>query len=201
MDLDDARRPGHTMTSRHTAAPMTPHADARGFTAEVVRRSGVNVHMCWHCSCCSGGCPFSEAMGLLPHQVLRLVQLGQKREALENSMIWICVGCHTCSMQCPNLIDIPAVCDVLRQMSLQQGYAVAEPEVLGFHREVLDSIRRYGRTHKLEIMLRFKLRTRDWLNDLPLGLKMLARGKLELLPTRIGGIDQVRQLFRRRNTL
>jgi heterodisulfide reductase subunit C len=180
------------------AEPIRPDPAGQAFAAEVMRRSGVNVHMCWHCMSCSGGCPFSEAMGVVPHQVLRLVQLGRKREALENSMIWICVGCHTCSMQCPNLIDIPALCDTLRQMAIRERVAVAEPDVLAFHREVLDSIHRHGRTHKLEIMLRFKLRRRDLFNDLPLGLKMLAKGKLDLRPSNIADPKEVRRLFRRR---
>ena len=57
-------------------------------------------------------------------------------------------------------IDIPAMMDALRQLSIEKGYKIAEPDVLAFHQEVLKSIKKYGRTHKIEIMLRFKLQTR-----------------------------------------
>jgi len=44
---------------------------------------------------------------------------------------------------------------------------------------VLGSIERYGRTHKLEIMLRYKLKTRDLISDWTVGMKMLAKRKLD----------------------
>jgi heterodisulfide reductase subunit C len=189
------------MTSRHenkADGPITLKSMDRSFAGEVIRRSGVNLNMCWHCRCCASGCPFSHAMDYFPYEVIRLVQLGQKQEALECSGIWICVGCNVCSVQCPNLIDIPAVNDALRHMTLEEGYEVAEPDILNFHREVVDSIKRYGRTHKLEIMVRFKLKKRDWLNDLSVGWKLLSRGKLEFLPSKIKEPKSLRRFFRRR---
>jgi heterodisulfide reductase subunit C len=189
------------MTSRHenkAEGPITLESMDRSFADEVIRRSGVNLNMCWHCRCCASGCPFSHAMDYFPYEVIRLVQLGQKQEALECSGIWICVGCNVCSVQCPNLIDIPAVNDALRHMTLEEGYKVAEPDILNFHREVVDSIKRYGRTHKLEIMVRFKLKKRDWLNDLSIGWKLLSRGKLEFLPSKIKEPKSLRRFFRRR---
>ena len=154
------------------------------FASQVKQRSGVNFDLCWHCQSCAGGCPFVSAMDYPPNRVIRLVQLGLKKEALESSGIWICVGCNTCSIQCPNAIDIPAVNDALREIAIEEGVTVAEPDILNFHQEVLNSIQRYGRTHKFEIMLRYKLRRRDWFSDMAVGLKMFAKRKLELLPSR-----------------
>jgi heterodisulfide reductase subunit C len=165
------------------------------FTSEVKARSGVDVGLCWHCKTCVNGCPFSEAMDYAPNAVLRFVQLGLKKEALSNSTIWICVGCNTCSIQCPNAIDVAAVNDVLREMAIEQGIAVAEPDILKFHEEVLNSIRRYGRTHKLEIMLRYKAYRHDWFGDLGVGLRMIAKRKLDLLPSKSPNIQAIRKLF------
>ena len=165
------------------------------FTSEVQTRSGVDVGLCWHCKTCVNGCPFSEAMDYAPNAVLRFVQFGLKKEALSNSTIWICVGCNTCSIQCPNAIDVAAVNDVLREMAIEQGIAVAEPDILKFHREVLNSIRRHGRTHKLEIMLRYKAYRHDWFGDLGVGLKMIAKRKLDLLPSKSPNIQVIRELF------
>jgi heterodisulfide reductase subunit C len=188
------------MSTRHEGKPTGPInlASLEGsFAKEVIRRSETDLNMCWYCRCCASGCPFSQAMDYFPYEVIRLVQLGQKKDALECGGIWICVGCNTCSVQCPNLIDIPAVNDALRQMAIEEGHKVAEPDILNFHREVVDSIKRYGRTHKLEIMVRFKLKKRDWLNYLSVGMKMLARGKLELLPSKIKGQREIRRIFKR----
>ncbi|UCE52584.1 MAG: 4Fe-4S dicluster domain-containing protein [Desulfobacterales bacterium] len=171
------------------------------FVAEVKRRSGVEINQCWHCQSCAGGCPFVLAMDYPPNRVIRLVQLGLRKEALESSGIWICVGCNTCSIQCPNSIDIPAVNDALRQIALEEGVAVGEPNILNFHRAVLQSIERHGRSHKLEIMLRYKLKKHDWFRDMTVGLKMFAKRKLELLPSRTKKIADVRRLFEPKSTV
>jgi heterodisulfide reductase subunit C len=133
-------------------------------------------------------------MDLGPSKVLRLLQLGLEDMALNNSTIWICVGCHTCDGGCPMAIDIPAVMDFLRQKALQRQMPVPEPEILSFHREVLGSIARYGRTHKLEIMLRYKARTGGWFEDLDAGLRMLAKRKLDLLPSTIRNRNEVQRI-------
>ncbi len=165
------------------------------FMEQVKRRSGVDINLCWHCQSCAGGCPFVSAMDHPPNRVIRLVQLGLEKEALESSGIWICVGCNTCSVQCPNAIDIPAVNDCLRQMAIEAGAAIAEPNILHFHQEVLNSIERYGRTHKLEIMLRYKLRRWDLFTDAAVGVKMFARRKLGLWPSRSKDMDTIKDLF------
>lgn len=171
------------------------------FTAEVIRRSGVNIHTCWQCRTCSSGCPFHHAMDRAPNYVIRLVQLGLKQEALACSGIWICVGCNTCSVQCPNCIDIPAVNDTLRQMAIEERVVVPEQNVLDFHRAVLKTIERHGRTHKLEVMLRYKLKRWDWFSDLPVAFRMFARRKLELRPSRIPGIREIKKLFEQKKTV
>src|SRR5512139_1288935 len=101
------------------------------FSNEIKERSGTDFRSCFQCRSCSGGCPFSEHMDYMPNGVMRLVQLGLKREAL---------SCHTCSIQCPMAIDIPGVMDMLRQMAIAEGANNPEPDVLSFHREVLNSI-------------------------------------------------------------
>jgi heterodisulfide reductase subunit C len=134
-------------------------------------------------------------MACRPNGVIRLLQLGRVREALQSSDIWYCIGCNTCSMACPQAIDIAAFMDVMRQMALEGGLPPAEPDILAFHREVVGSIHRYGRTHKLEIMMRYKLGQLDLFSDIDLGLKMLAKRKLDLLPSKIADPGIMKRIF------
>jgi heterodisulfide reductase subunit C len=156
---------------------------------------GEDFHRCLHCRCCGSGCPFIEAMDRPPNNVIRLLQFGLLQEALNSSTIWVCVACNTCSMECPMAIDIAALMDRLRQLALKKEIAPTEPDVLKFHRTVLDSIARYGRAHKLDIMMRYKLTTRRWLQDLQVGLRMMAKRKLDLLPSRVQRIDEIKALY------
>ncbi len=169
-----------------------PSGDFAG-QVEAVSRSGVN--RCWQCRSCTNGCPLAQDMDVFPDAVIRMVQLGLKKQVLESAAIWLCVGCDTCSAQCPNAIDVAAVMDALRQIAVQENADIAEPGILSFHRAVLDSIFRHGRTHKLEIMMRYKLAEKDLLSDAELGLRMLAKRKLDLLPSKVKNIRSIRSLF------
>jgi len=173
------------------------HLDAlhAEFSDEIIRLSGVNINLCWQCKTCAGGCPFLYAMDYFPNQVIRLVQLGMKEQVLKSSSIWICVGCHTCSMECPQAIDMSSVMDAVKQTAIAEGIEIGEPQVYDFHKEVLNSIRRHGRTHKLEIMLRYKLSRRDWFSDMDIGLKMLSKRKLDLMPSKVKHLSDIGKLF------
>ena len=181
-----------TDTIRIEASSGPAHRDV---ISKVVGRAGTDIRRCFHCQSCGGGCPVSQAMAYRPNGVIRLLQLGRVREALQSSDIWYCIGCNTCSMACPQAIDIAAFMDVMRQMALEEGVPPAEPDILAFHREVVGSIHKYGRTHKLEIMMRYKLRQFDMFSDLDLGLKMLTKRKLDLLPSKIADQGIMKRIF------
>ncbi|MDP3183606.1 MAG: 4Fe-4S dicluster domain-containing protein [Desulfobaccales bacterium] len=167
----------------------------RHFAAEVERLSGANLSWCYQCRTCANGCPFVRAMDYPPNSVIRLIQLGLRQRALECHTIWICVACHTCSSQCPMVIDIAAIMDALRRLALEEGAMIAEANILDFHREVLHSIKNYGRAHKLGIMLRYKARVRQWFADLDVGLRMLAKRKLDLKASRVNALSEITRLF------
>jgi heterodisulfide reductase subunit C len=162
---------------------------------EIIRLSGVNINLCWQCRTCAGGCPFSDAMDYLPNQIIRLIQLGMKEQVIKSSSVWICVGCHTCSMECPQAIDMSSVMDAVKQTALAEGIKIGEPRVYDFHKAVLNSIQRYGRTHKLEIMMRYKLSQRDWFSDMDIGLKMLSKRKLDLMPSKVKQLSDIKKIF------
>jgi heterodisulfide reductase subunit C len=167
----------------------------RSLADAVMTRSGTNFKACYHCRTCAGGCPFVKAMDYPPNAVLRLLQYGMTQEVLSCKTIWVCVGCHTCSSQCPMGIDLAAVMDTLRFMAVEEGVAIASPHILDFHEEVLRSLERYGRAHKLGIMLRHKMSTKSWFKDLDVGLKMLAKRKLDLWPSKVKDIKEIAGLF------
>jgi heterodisulfide reductase subunit C len=169
------------------------------FCQAVVERCGENFQRCLHCLSCASGCPVIGAMTYRPNGVIRLVQYGFAQEVLESPDIWICVGCNTCSIACPMAIDIPVLMDTLREIAVENQANINETGILNFHKEVLDSIQRYGRTHKLEIMLRYKVRQRDLFSDMDLGLKMMAKRKLDLLPSRIADTQSIANLFKEFN--
>ncbi len=174
---------------------IEPERTDQDFLERIEKMSHANLSRCWHCMACSGGCPFSRDMDVNPNAVLRMVQFGLKEEVLKTSTIWLCVGCNTCSMECPNAVDIAAVMDALRQVALMEKVKIAEPGILAFHNAVVNSIGRYGRTHKLEIMMRYKLSEKELFSDIDLGMKMLSKRKLDLLPSKVKDKKTIKLLF------
>ena len=168
-----------------------------GFEAQIAKLAHTSPAACYACGKCSAGCPLSYEMDYQPHQVLRLVQLGLKDEALSCSTIWLCASCITCSTRCPREVDIAQVMDTLRAMARTEGVRAALPKVPKFYSSFLDRVQAGGRLHELSMTILYKLRSGDLFSDLDLGIKMILRGKLKPLPPRIQGRDQVRQIFRR----
>ena len=169
------------------------------FATEIKERSGVNFDRCYQCLTCTLGCPFCFAMDFTPNQVLRMVQLGLKDKVLQSSAIWFCASCQACATRCPHEVDIPRVMDVLRQMALEAGIQNREISIPLLHRTFLQSIEQRGRQYELGTLLRLKLKTRDFFSDLGLGLKMLVKGKLALLPPKkTEGMEQIRAIFGKR---
>lgn len=172
--------------------------DHQTLAHEIQADGGVDFNTCLHCKTCANGCPFLGGMDYAPNAVIRLVQFGLEQEALKCSTIWVCVGCNTCSSVCPMAIDIPGVMDALRQKALEKGVDIAEPDILNFHNEVLNTVKKYGRTHKLEIMMRYKLKKMDLFSDMGVGLKMLQKRKLDLTPSKVQDKRAIEKIFKKR---
>jgi len=177
-------------------AAITEAERPLSFLETVRERSGTEISRCYQCQACGVGCPFVTAMDYRPNQVIRLVQFGMRQAALQSKTIWVCVGCHTCSSNCPMDIDIAAIMDTLRLMSVEEGMPIGKPNIIDFHEEVLRSLEKYGRAHKLGIMLGYKKHQGGWLSDLDVGLRMLAKRKLELFPSRVKASQEIAELFR-----
>jgi len=81
--------------------------------------SGTNVMKCYQCGKCSAGCPMVDYMEILPHQILRLVQIGTWEEVAGANTPWICAACLTCSVRCPRGVKIAELIEAVRQIALR----------------------------------------------------------------------------------
>jgi heterodisulfide reductase subunit C2 len=155
--------------------------------AAVQEHSGVRVQDCYQCGKCTGGCPVASFMDLMPRQIMRAVQLGQGDLALKSSTIWLCASCQTCSARCPMELDIAAVMESLRYLALADHVPAAQPHVVLAHRIFLESIHRLGRVYEAGVVVGLNVGTlHPFANVFQVGLPMLRKGKLNLLPVRAG---------------
>jgi heterodisulfide reductase subunit C len=95
---------------------------AEALTSPLLRRvatiSGQNIALCYQCGKCSATCPLAFQMDLLPHQIIRFLQLGLD-EVFDSNSYWICATCFSCETQCPRGIDVSKICEALRTIKLR----------------------------------------------------------------------------------
>ena len=175
-----------------------------GFAKRVASACHVDIHACYQCQKCTNGCPVSFAMDYHPHQIIRMIQLGLENEIKTIRSIWVCASCETCFTRCPNEIEIPVLMDYLKQWVLAQGEKSVEGSITAFHRAFVNNIRMNGRVHEGSMMGDYFLRKsieekkidiNEIFINLKLGLRMLKRGRLALLPERTGGKKAVKEIF------
>lgn len=175
--------------------------DAAKFAADVDALGGANVMQCLQCGKCTSGCPVAARADIKPHELVRLVQLGDTGELLQCRMIWECVSCQTCATRCPQEVDVAALNDSLRQMSRSAGAAHGETTVPKFNDIFLDSVRKRGRIYEMGLMVRYKLRTLKLLADIGKFPMMLWKRKLSLFPRKVRGRKRREEMFRRAREL
>ncbi|MFZ3170851.1 MAG: 4Fe-4S dicluster domain-containing protein [Carboxydocellales bacterium] len=159
--------------------------------------TGQPLGRCYQCKKCSAGCPIAELGDLQTSEVIRLIQLGQRDQLLASNRIWLCLSCHTCEARCPNEIDTAAVIDVLKQMAGREPAVIADPKIPAFYNSFLTSVQTLGRLYEVGMIGLYKYKTGTYTDDLALGWEMLKRGKFKLIPERVQGIKEVRQLMAR----
>ena len=159
----------------------------------VLPESNLNISSCYQCYTCSLGCPMSDSMDLLPHQIVRLVQLGKRDEILHSRTVWKCLNCETCVTRCPRGVDIPQLIDSLRH----EYFKMSERRipVSRFHELFMEGIRQNGIQFELGLLLRLKLATMDLFSDLMLGMRMLLKGKLNFIPHRTRDMLAIKNMF------
>ena len=160
--------------------------------------------VCYQCGTCSGACPVAPAGGMdyTPRVIMRMIQAGMEDQVLSSQTVWTCSACYSCAVRCPRDIDITDIMIRLRNLALIRGY----PARTGIARrgriynvDFMQIVRRFGRIYELELVLRYHLKTNplNLLGMAPVGLKMLLKRKLKLLPEPAEGRAEIQGIFYR----
>ena len=81
---------------------------------------------CFGCQNCTTVCPVvgnysqpQDALGLLPHQIMCALGLGQAEMASGSRMIWDCVTCYQCQEHCPQKVKVADLLFGLKNMAVK----------------------------------------------------------------------------------
>ena len=156
----------------------------------------MNPYLCYQCKKCTTGCPVAPFADVHPAQVMRAVQMGDESMSVESKFIWLCTGCETCTTRCPQSIDIAAVMDQLRIIARQDSRVRKDMPFARILKINYESFKRWGRLFEGELILLDLLkRPKAALGYTTLGPKMMAKGKMSLMPG-FGDRKQMKRMVR-----
>lgn len=170
-------------------------APSPSFSVEISRDGIPNLSLCFQCMKCTNGCPAAFAMDIPPHRLVHLAKLGFFEEVLGSRAIWVCSSCQTCTSGCPNQIDIAKLLDVFRGMAIRSDLPIRDEGAVVFHEALLGQVRLFGRVFELGMLMKYKLKTGKYFDDLFLGLKMMLKGRFGFFPRAIQGRLDIRRIM------
>ena len=173
----------------------TMRARAPTFFDEVIAGTPGNsrLEMCIQCGTCGGSCPSGPDMDYTPRALFALIEAGLKELVLRSNTPWYCVSCY------PQEVHITDIMYTLKRMAVQEGLykessAADAPE---FSSTFIGNVENYGRSFELGLATRFHLSHHplDMPKMAPMALDMLRRGRIDLTPTRIKNLDQLKAIL------
>jgi heterodisulfide reductase subunit C len=161
-----------------------------------------HLEMCIQCGTCGGSCPSAADMDHTPRMLFAMLRAGMREEVLQSNTPWICVSCYHCVVRCPQNVHIADVMYTLKGMAIR-ARKYKESTAPDFSQTFVDFVENFGRSFELG------LATRHYLKHFPLrlpgmstmGLGMLTKQRMAVLPTRIKGMDQLTAILEKAKTL
>jgi heterodisulfide reductase subunit C len=154
-----------------------------GLMQSVKDISGVDVAGCLQCKKCTNGCPVTPMVSVTPSEIIRRLQLNAADLIFNSDLIWMCASCETCFSRCPMHIDMGAVMDALRIISVRKNAAKQKGNVPLFNRWFLKTVSMFGRTYDLGMIAAYKIGTANYFQDTDKFPMMLQKRKIALFPS------------------
>lgn len=157
------------------------------------------IKECIQCGTCTASCPTSWAMDYGPREVMDLFRTGKLDKVLRSNSMWTCVSCYTCSTRCPSGIKLSDIVYALRSIALRKGLCDRGETAPAMSTTFVGVVDKHGKSVETELLTRFYLRTNPLglAKILPLGLKLIRRGRLSLLPKRVRAPDDLKKIMAR----
>jgi len=154
------------------------------------------IKSCIQCGTCSASCPTAYAMDYTPRWIIAALRAGQWERVLRSNTPWLCASCYYCTVRCPSGIEFTDLMYALKRLAIERGIYPKGSPVL--YQAFTSTVDRYGRSAEMELMACYYLRTLNPLGLIkmaPLGLRMLLKGRLPLLPHRIRGRQELAKML------
>ena len=86
---------------------------------------GEHVSVCFSCGTCVSRCLIQQRgeKAYNPRRMMKLVSLGQSKQAFKSPTTWLCSACDLCYSACPQEIHISGVISAVKELAVEAGYS------------------------------------------------------------------------------
>jgi heterodisulfide reductase subunit C len=175
--------------------------EARDLTKEFLQHvreipNGEKIDQCLQCGTCSASCPSSNAMKYPPRAILAALRAEMLDRVFESSTVWLCASCYSCTVRCPAGIPFTEVMYELKRLGIRKGLLGKRSSGVAMAETFVAGVQKYGRSADAELICRYILRTHPGkvFSFIPLGWKLLRKGRLSLRTHKIAGIEGLRKM-------
>lgn len=164
---------------------------------------GETLRACIQCGTCAGSCPAASEMQFSPRAVNAMVKAGMRDEVLSSNSMWMCLSCYLCTERCPRGVQVTDIMYALKRLAIRNNGDNYWSPTPVLERTFVDCVNLTGRLPEIGLTGGYYLRTNPLkaLTMIPLGLKLLAHRRLPLMPSRIKGMQELRAMIRKAQTL
>ena len=159
---------------------------------------GEKIKECIQCGTCSSSCPSAEAMEYSPREIIAALRAGMLDRVLMSNTVWLCVSCYSCTVRCPAGIPFTDVMYELKRLETEKGLS-KETHATTMAKAFVDTVDQHGRNVETKLLRKYYLGTNPLkaLAQIPLAMKLFFRGRLEIFPSKIKGLNGLHQMMAR----
>ncbi len=154
---------------------------------------GEKIPTCMQCGICAGSCPVSHEMDYTPRELVRMIQLGLKKDVLNSNTIWICTTCFSCSVRCPRGIHPTELMETLKPIAMAEGIKNKNAKFDNVFSEV---IKKNGRASEFLLISKYSFSEPGMIKQAPFGLSLFSKGKLPLSVDKMENTRELDAIFR-----
>ena len=168
------------------------------FPAEIMARPGGEaLRDCIQCGTCSGACPMSVYMDLTPRRVIALTRAGLERDVLQSGTPWLCASCYECQVRCPREIKVTDIMYALKRRAIEKGQYPKRFPIPVLARAFHNMVATRGRNSESWLVVEMMLKTNPLglLKMAPLGLKLIATGRMVFTREKIDNVNQLKKVL------
>jgi quinone-modifying oxidoreductase subunit QmoC len=165
-----------------------------GWAHELTKLPGCEkLFSCIQCGTCSGTCPLSIYMDFTPRRIMNLVREGFREDALASQTIWLCASCYSCTVRCPQQIQITVIMYTLKREAIKSRLFPKRFPIPALAREFYGMVSKNGRSSEMWLVMRMAMKSNPMilLTMIGTGWNLFRTGRMTLRSEKIRRVSEL----------